>query len=254
MTIFKQFKNTPLIIKPKKHIILLSHMRAYTSLLGHIFGSNPEIEGYYEMHTGYYSWKSSYKVKMMYYQDHPSKKNASFLFDKVLHNEHSVSPNILNNKDYFPIIAIRDPETTIKSIIAHYQKINPKHEYNNVDFATTYYKERLTGLANLAKQIPGQYLYFDAEAIKTKTDETLTAMSSFLGLTNNLIPSYKKMEKTGARFSGDNSTELFSGAIQTQEKTRDNSIESLLINDDVIELYQQVRNTLINAAQITIKG
>jgi len=254
MTIFQQLKNAPLVLKPKKHILLLSHMRAYTSLLGHIFGSNADIEGYYEMHTGYYSWKSRYKVKMMYYQEHQAKQNAHFLFDKVLHNEHWVNPNLLNTDNFSPIIAIRNPETTIRSIIAHYQKINPTHEYNSLDFATTYYKERLMGLADIARQIPEQYLYFDAETIKTKTDETLTAITSFLGLTNNLTPNYKKMEKTGARFSGDNSTELFSGAIQVQEKIRDNTIESLPISDDVIELYQHVRNTLINTAQVTVKG
>jgi hypothetical protein len=254
MTIFNHIKNAPLIIKPKKHILLLSHMRAYTSLLGHIFGSNSDIEGYYEMHTGYYSWKSRYKVKMMYYQEHQAKKGSRFLFDKVLHNEHWVNPSMLKMDSFSPIIAIRDPETTIRSIVAHYQKINPDHEYNSLSFATTYYKERLSGLADIAHQIPEKYLYFDAEAIKTKTDETLAAMSSFLGLTYGLTPNYKKMEKTGARFSGDNSTELFSGAIQTQEKTRDNTIEGLSISDDVLELYQQVRNTLIHNAQLTVKG
>ena len=34
-------------------IFLLSHMRAYTSLAGHILGSHPEINGYYEMHISY---------------------------------------------------------------------------------------------------------------------------------------------------------------------------------------------------------
>jgi hypothetical protein len=34
-------------------IFLLSHMRAYTSLAGHILGSHPQINGYYEMHISY---------------------------------------------------------------------------------------------------------------------------------------------------------------------------------------------------------
>ncbi|QQZ27263.1 hypothetical protein HMY34_16720 [Thiothrix subterranea] len=36
-------------------IFLLSHMRAYSSLLGHIIGSQPRINGYYEMHQSYLS-------------------------------------------------------------------------------------------------------------------------------------------------------------------------------------------------------
>ena len=39
--------------KPCARIFLLSHMRAYTSLAGHILGSHPQINGYYEMHLGY---------------------------------------------------------------------------------------------------------------------------------------------------------------------------------------------------------
>jgi len=34
-------------------IYLLSRMRAFTSLAGHILGSHPQINGYYEMHLSY---------------------------------------------------------------------------------------------------------------------------------------------------------------------------------------------------------
>ena len=34
-------------------IFLLSHMRAFTSLAGHILGSHPQINGYFEMHISY---------------------------------------------------------------------------------------------------------------------------------------------------------------------------------------------------------
>ena len=34
-------------------IFLLSHMRAFTSLTGHILGSHPKINGFYEMHFSY---------------------------------------------------------------------------------------------------------------------------------------------------------------------------------------------------------
>jgi len=36
-------------------------------LLSHIFGSNPEVEGYYELHMGYYSWKSLLRQKLRGY-------------------------------------------------------------------------------------------------------------------------------------------------------------------------------------------
>lgn len=249
----QDLKHTFKIIKPKKHIVLLSHMRAYTSLLGHIFGSHENIEGYYEMHTGYYSWKSSLKVKLMYYQEHATKPQGLFMFDKVLHNEHFVSPELLNTPQFFTLIAIRDPQTTIRSILSHYQKVNPEHEYNNFDFAYRYYQQRVQNLSAIAEQIEGQFVYFDADAIKTKSEQTLATISSVLGLNNQLTPNYTKMEKTGARFSGDNSSELFSGEIQTQRKARDEAIESLVIPSQIDDLYHAARETLIKLSSHSIE-
>ncbi|TCS68990.1 hypothetical protein EDC61_1225 [Sulfuritortus calidifontis] len=40
--------------RPHARIFLLSHMRAFTSLAGHILGSHPQINGYYEMHISYW--------------------------------------------------------------------------------------------------------------------------------------------------------------------------------------------------------
>jgi len=49
-------------------------MRANTSLFGHILGSSPEINGYYEMHISYYSWKSLIRQKLIYLENHQFKK------------------------------------------------------------------------------------------------------------------------------------------------------------------------------------
>ena len=38
---------------PYARIFLLSHMRAFTRLAGHILGSHPQINGYYEMLISY---------------------------------------------------------------------------------------------------------------------------------------------------------------------------------------------------------
>ena len=62
-------------------IFLLSHMRAFTSLLGHILGSNPEINGYYEMHLSYED-ASALESQLAEYTKHdPLKRNSGYLFD-----------------------------------------------------------------------------------------------------------------------------------------------------------------------------
>ncbi len=96
--ILSEGRKTAAILLPKRHIFLLSHMRAYTSLFGHIMGSNPAICGYYEMHIGYYSWKSLIRQKLLYFENEEAKPGFSCMFDKVLHNEHSVALKILNGR------------------------------------------------------------------------------------------------------------------------------------------------------------
>ncbi len=58
--------NPPLVLQ-HRNIFLLSHMRANTSLFGHLMGSHPEVEGYYEMHIGYHSWRSLWRQKLLHF-------------------------------------------------------------------------------------------------------------------------------------------------------------------------------------------
>ena len=228
-------------------------MRAYTSLIGHIFGSHNEIDGYYELHAGYFSWKSLIRVKFLYYKDHNTTSTASFLFDKVLHNEHYVSDEILRRKDITPIFSLRDPESTIHSIISHYKKVNTEHEYTNIEFATNYYIERVSSLVSLANKLNGKYLYIDAACIKDDADNSLAIISDYLGLKEQLTPQYKKMKKTGKRYSGDSSEELLSGKIQRKVKSNNNIEIPQELLSKAIEAFVQSRDFLILNAEINIQ-
>ena len=230
-------------------VLLLSHMRAYTSLTGHVLGSHDEIEGYYEMHKGYFSWKSVYHAKLLYYSDHPVKKSARFLFDKVLHNEHYVSTDLVNKSDILPIFSIRKPEQTVKSIIRHYERIDPSHQYCNPEYSVRYYIERVNELASMSQKLKRGYLYFDAEAIKEDTQSLLLFLSDNMKLNEPLSPEYKKMKQTGSRFSGDSSEELFSGKIQKDNKQTDGNVElnEALLHDANVA-YRSARDEIIKNA------
>ena len=60
----------PSILRSYQPLLLISHMRANTSLMGHILGASPEIEGYYELHIGYHSWRSLLRQKLVYFDQH----------------------------------------------------------------------------------------------------------------------------------------------------------------------------------------
>ncbi|GGW62706.1 hypothetical protein [Alishewanella tabrizica] len=209
ITLLKQ----PSLIKNYKPIILLSHMRANTSLIGHILGSNSEINGYYEQHIGYYSWKSLIRQKLLYCKQHDLKEKSKYMFDKVLHNEHFVSPTLLNNRHAKVLISIRKPETTIPSIIKLYQKVDPSHVFSTLEGAADYYIARLQYLVTISKQL-NNYFYYDAEQLRDNTTECLAGITDYLKLTTPLSPEFKTQKLTGVGNAGDHSGNLNSAKVK----------------------------------------
>lgn len=198
----------------QRNIFLLSHMRAYTSLFGHILGSHPEIDGYYEMQMGYYSWKSLWRQKLHYFSMHRPKRSARFLFDKVLHNYFFISPEILNKKSTRLIFMLRSPESSIKSIVNLYRKVQPTHEHANPVGAAAYYIDRIQRLGLLADGIQGRYFYLDAESLVDSPASTLAGLGDWLGLGSPLSTEYQTFENTGKLGAGDSSERMGSGRIQ----------------------------------------
>lgn len=244
MSILIDILKKPRILQPKRHILLLSHMRAYTSLFGHILGSHPEIEGYYEMHIGYYSWKSLFRQKQLYYKEHSAKKNAHFMFDKILHNEHHISSALLTQKNVIPLFSLREPAETIPSIISLYQKVKPEDDFNNIEYATKYYIKRLEYLSGLSSTLPNAFYYIDSKALINNTATAMKELTNVLQLDTELIPKYKSMNRTGKGNSGDHSTELKTGTIQTNIKEK-KPIPSHLLQD-ATNAYRTHRDLLIS--------
>lgn len=196
-----------------ENIFLFSHMRANTSLFGHILGSHPEIEGYYEMHIGYYSWKSLWRQKLLYLDNHTAKSTSHFFFDKLLHDYCTVSPEILARPNTKSILMLRKPEQSIKSIISLYRKNEPDHGYAQAEGASRYYISRLIEISNIAQSIPRNYFYLDAEDLIDTTTVTLASLSTWLNLRTPLSAEYKLFNKTGAPQAGDDSARIRTGGI-----------------------------------------
>lgn len=220
-------------------------MRANTSLCGHIFGSNPEIEGYYELHIGYYSWRSRLRQKLLYFADHKPKPEAKFLFDKVLHNEHSVAIGAFNKGDRI-VISLRKPEATIPSIVKLYQSIDSSHECATLKGAQEYYCSRLKGLCDLSEQFKGQYLYFKAEELVESPDSLLQQLTRWLGLKAPLTTEYQTFNKTGDKKAGDSSDNLKQGKI-VRPVTSDHSP----VSEAISELYHQTDTLLRRNSELS---
>lgn len=226
-------------------IIMLSHMRANTSLFGHILGDNPEINGYYEMHMGYYSWKSFVRQRLKYLDKHSFKPRSKYIFDKVLHSEHYVNCDLFLNNNVKVIISLREPAETIPSILKLYAKVDSAHEFSTIEGAVAYYSQRLDALQNYSENLKDNFVYLDANHIKRETEKTFAFLEKELNLNAPLSTSYKLKSMTGKGSSGDHSSSLKKGQI-IYEKNDYSDIE--ISNDIMSQLtssYQDVRKVII---------
>lgn len=213
MSLLRALTSNPGLVLQHRNIFLLSHMRANTSLFGHLLGSHPQVEGYYEMHIGYYSWKSLWRQKLLHFAGHAAKPGARWMFDKVLHDGHAVAPGILLRPSSRSILMLRTPAQSIKSLVVLYRQTSPQLPEAQPEGAARYYIDRLQTLADLGGQLAGRCFYLDAEALISDTAGTLQALGGWLGLDGPIPTEYQTFSKTGRGNAGDTSSRLRSGKV-----------------------------------------
>lgn len=247
----KTIVSQPSVLRRFQPILLLSHMRANTSLIGHILGSHPEVEGYYEMHIGYHSWKSFLRQKLLYSHDHKLKSSARYIFDKVLHNEHRVSTELLNDKKCKVLVALRRPESTIPSILKLYQRVDPDHEFSSLFGACTYYEERLLMLKRLVSELD-DYCYYDSEDLRGDTESCLALITDYLELSSILNNNFETKKFTGVGSKGDLSGNLSAGKVKRFTSDYSNFEIPSTYKDRVESTYNNVRQALIRGASYSL--
>lgn len=197
----------------RSRIFLLSHMRAYTSLLGHILGSHPEIDGYYEMHRGYRTPDDLAQQEEAYQREEGLQPGGRYLFDKLLHNDYPLLLDRIGQQGAIVLIALRDPDRSIPSIVHLFRGRSPLDPYGQPEGACRYYVERLAWLATFAATWPGRYHYFDAECLVERPLPLLASLSRWLDLGSPLREEYQLFTRTGLARAGDSSAAIASGAI-----------------------------------------
>ena len=199
--------------EPHTRIFLLSHMRAYTSLAGHILGSHPQIIGYYEMHLGYESPAALDRQLALYQETDALKPGSRYLFDKILHNEFVLKPERLEMVECKILISLAQPERTIKSIVHLYRQKEGGDLFDTPEKAAGYYIDRIQALADFAQAHPGCF-YFDAELWQRAPERLLPRLSEWLELDSPLCERYEIFSQTGKPLKGDSSPRIHSGRIE----------------------------------------
>lgn len=199
---------------PRNRIFLLSHMRANTSVLGHILGSNPAIEGYYEMQRSYTRRVDFRLQELFFYARHEPKPGAVYMFDKILHDKYRLADAVLGADDRI-VIMIRKPGPTISSITRLFGA-KPGHKFSTCAGAESYYVGRLASLRKYAERLEGRFLLLQSEALLERPEASLERLTAFLSLRVPLSAQYEVFPNTGVPGAGDTSALIQSGRIASQ--------------------------------------
>jgi hypothetical protein len=229
-------------------------MRAYTSLLGHILGSHPDINGYYEMHLGYKSNEDLKQQMQQYAGQEALKPGSRFLFDKLLHNDYALELDRLTLGGEVILLSLREPEQTIKSVLSLFANKMGNDPYSYPDEAARYYVERLTWLTDFCEKYPQRYYYFDAELIPADTQRILAALSQWLRLAPGLSDRYQCFSKTGVAGAGDSSPAITSGKVICQENNYPNISLDAKLAQQALHAYQNSRRRIIGQAIACVTG
>jgi hypothetical protein len=223
-------------------------MRAYTSLVGHLLGSHPEIEGYYEMHLSYASAEDLEQQARLYSEQDSPKPGSRFLFDKLLHNDYTLALDQFESKRTVVLMTLRPPEPTLKSIVSLFTSKPGGDPYADPAGAAAYYIERVQALAAFGQRYPRRFYYFDAELIRTDTARVLSALGQWLQLGTPLTARYRSFARTGATGAGDSSPAIAAGHVIHQEKTYPDVALDAESLQRAREAYQDCRRQLVTHA------
>ncbi|MFV2039736.1 MAG: hypothetical protein ACC660_05795 [Acidimicrobiales bacterium] len=209
------------VLRPRRNLFLFSHMRSYSSLLGHILGSNPEINGYAELQMSYRTELDIIRSILRVYETNENQLHGKYIFDKVLHGHLKIGSVVLDRTQAVGIFAVREPADTLRSTVAMARRHkNPDWKGDAAEVAD-YYSSRLTQLAELAESFRGPTCVLEAEALMTRTDEVLDRLTRFLKLKTPLRREYEVFSNTGRAAYGDPGKHIGSGRLVVDREPHD---------------------------------
>jgi len=238
----------------RRYLFVLGHMRSYSSLLCHILGSHPQIDGYCETHLRYRFSFDLLRLKWRVRKLTGEPLRGRYVLDKILHNC-PVATAILDDPRTRGIILLRQPVDVVQSIVHMGRHLDLNEQNANVANATQYYVERLGQLTKLARAFGPRAAFVESETLMSRTDETLTFLQDFLGLDSPLERRYRSFSKTGKPGYGDPSEMIHSGEIGRRSQQRPTySIPSALLGQAVTAHSECLSACRVNCVPVSSGG
>jgi len=227
-------------------------MRAFTSLAGHILGSHPQINGYYEMHISYEDASALDRQLEVFRQGDVLKADSRYLFDKLLHNDDVLKPERLGLADIKILVALAEPAHTIKSIVHLFRQKPDPDLYASPVEAAKYYVERVRAIAEFCRTTDWPYTYFDAELLVRAPEQLLPRLRDWLELESPLSERYEVFSQTGKARRGDSSERVRSGRIDRART----DYSHVVIPEEALqaarEAYRECREQIVAGARDSV--
>ncbi len=186
----------------ERMIVILSHMRGATTALSNVLCSHEQISGYGETHVSHNRSYSPGQVVVNQYRRNAWKKEADFLFDKILHNglDGDLPDTFYGSRAIF---MVRAPRPSISSIVKLSAETGMKN-VNTPEKAATYYLNRLERLREHWERFsPVQRLGLHSEQLLSCPDAEVSRVGTWLGLNPALRNAYISHPATQAHGGGD---------------------------------------------------
>lgn len=204
------------IIRKRKYLFTVSHMRARTTLLSHIFGSNTEICGHNELHISYRTTFDIYRLKANLLKEH-NYTSATYLHDKILHNKLEIDPGLFGDQ-LKVVLVVREPVATLNSMAEMHRKVWGNDNYTHLE---DYYCKRLAWLSENFGAIKDRVLFIDSDMMVKEPDNVLNELSKYLNLKVPLVKEYQVFGDTGQAGKGDPGDNIKSGQIVNTGRSAD---------------------------------
>ncbi|MGD0494047.1 MAG: hypothetical protein ABSC32_21185 [Steroidobacteraceae bacterium] len=223
-------------------------MRCRTSLLAHILGSHPQISGHSEMHQGYSNFLDLLKLRCKVSMDNSHTLKGRYVLDKVL-DGYALSRRILAAPSTKPIFLLREPESSLKSIVAMGRSYAGVGWHGDPREALAYYVARLAQLEDIAKARAdagaSPAFFCDSEDLLGRTDLVLRELARWLGLEIELSPNYSVFDTTGRLGWGDPSDAIKSARVINSASCHGGIELDPGILEEATPRYHRCRNTLL---------
>jgi len=238
------------LLRRREYVLFVSHMRSYSTVLGHIFGSHPEISGYVELHRSYDTPADLRAMRLQVLRLNGD-LDGRFVFDKLLHRRHEISDDILRRPSVHPIYALREPVGATKSLIAMGRRHKTKRTwYQNPRRAAQHAINRYADLVRLADRCPDAAVMF-TDCLLSDEAATLTGLTGYLGLRSPLTPEYQQFDKTAKGGFGDPVGPIKAGRVVADRPAHDVELPAGL-EAKLLRAYEKTSTHLVRRCGVVV--